>query len=257
MSWPHTCICRFVAFCDEVVFSLTRISSYTKRTYIAIVTLSNLLKSEIYIYNRMFHILVNAFIIPIYEQISKERMLLLNIVIILLSYGFGCINGAYLVGQYLGVGDIRSFGSTNAGARNAGRVLGKGAFIGTVVIDALKTVIPLLAAELIFNVNHVTIAWMALALLMGHIWPVHMQFRGGKGVVVYLATALVMVPIALLPTAVMLLIGLAFKRSFSIAGFAGMLMIPLYLLIRAEWFQAGLFLILLCIVAVAHRWGRH
>jgi len=241
----------------EAIFSLIKISLKSKSPSFATVISNIPLEIRIYIYNRMFHNLVNTFIIPIYEQISEERMLLLNIVFILLSYGFGCINGAYLVGQYRGIGDIRTFGSSNAGARNAGRVLGKGAFVGTVGIDALKTVIPLLVAELLFDVNHITIAWMALALLIGHIWPVHMQFRGGKGVVVYLATALVMAPIALVATAFILLIGLVFKLSFSIAGFAGMLMIPLYLLVRAEWFQAGLFLILLCIVAVAHRWGKH
>jgi len=174
-----------------------------------------------------------------------------------LSYGLGCINGAYIVGKWKGIKDIRTLGSANAGARNAGRVLGKGAFVGTVMIDALKTVIPLLVAEYILKVNPITLAGISLALIIGHIWPAHMQFRGGKGVVVYLANALVMAPTALIGTAVILVIGLVFKRSFTFAGFAGMLIIPIYLLFHAEWLLAGLFFILLCIVTVAHGWGKN
>ncbi|WP_262366388.1 glycerol-3-phosphate acyltransferase [Oceanobacillus profundus] len=180
---------------------------------------------------------------------------LFTFILIFLSYLFGCVNGAYYVGKLAVNQDIRKLGSTNAGARNAGRVLGRSAFIYTVIIDALKTIIPLLIAGYVFTVSSFLLGCAALAVLVGHIWPVQLQFRGGKGVVVYLAAALVLTPLTLIATGVILLIGLCLKSSFTIAGLAALAIIPITLLIISEYILFGIFLLMLIIVLLLHRKG--
>nr|WP_082676589.1 glycerol-3-phosphate acyltransferase [Shouchella shacheensis] len=54
---------------------------------------------------------------------------LFDVGLLFISYWFGCVNGAYYVGRQVGKQDVRELGSTNAGARNAGRVFGKRAFV--------------------------------------------------------------------------------------------------------------------------------
>ncbi|PPA71049.1 glycerol-3-phosphate acyltransferase [Jeotgalibacillus proteolyticus] len=101
------------------------------------------------------------------------------------------INGAFLVTRFMRREDIRHLGSGTAGARNAGRVGGKKAFIWTVIIDAGKTIIPLSIA-LWMEVSPLLLAAMVAAAVAGHIWPIWLKGRGGKGVVVYLACVLVL-----------------------------------------------------------------
>ncbi|ASK60774.1 hypothetical protein CFK37_00410 [Virgibacillus phasianinus] len=178
---------------------------------------------------------------------------MLTFVFIVVSYLCGCLNGAYYLGTVVANQDIRELGSSNAGARNAGRVFGRSAFIYTVIIDALKTIIPLAIAAYLINVTGVLLGCMALAVLIGHIWPVQLQFRGGKGVVVYLAVALVLAPLTLVVVGLTLLIVLQFKRSFTIAGLIALATIPITLIILSEPIFAGLFLLMLVIVIFVHR----
>ncbi|MFZ3580084.1 glycerol-3-phosphate acyltransferase [Virgibacillus sp. DJP39] len=176
-----------------------------------------------------------------------------EIIFLVASYLFGCLNGAYYVGKQLSNQDVRSLGSSNAGARNAGRVFGRSAFIYTVIIDALKTIVPLLTAAFIFDINGVLLYLMGLAVLIGHIWPVQLQFSGGKGVVVYLAVALALVPITLLIVGGTLLIGLRIKRNFIVVGLIALSTIPVVLIVLSKLMLAFLFIIMLLIVILVHR----
>ncbi|WP_156889817.1 glycerol-3-phosphate acyltransferase [Planococcus lenghuensis] len=122
---------------------------------------------------------------------------LLSMTLVIIAYIFGSFNGAYYVGKLKSGSDIRELGSTNAGARNAGRVFGKTAFVYTLLLDAVKTAIPI-GTVLLMNGPDWLLGSTALAVLAGHIWPFQLQWRGGKGIVVYLASALLLVPFALL-----------------------------------------------------------
>ena len=100
-----------------------------------------------------------------------------------LAYGIGCLNAGYYLLRWRDGRDIRALGSGNAGARNAGRILGRGAFALVFVIDAAKGVLAVLAAR----------AWApemaplcAVAATLGHVFPAQLGWRGGRGV----ATAL-------------------------------------------------------------------
>lgn len=97
------------------------------------------------------------------------------------AYFLGCLAiGYYLVRARTGK-DIREFGSGSTGARNAGRVLGKPGYVLTALGDVGKGALAVWSA-LAWTHNHHLAALAALAVVAGHVWPVQLHFRGGKGV---------------------------------------------------------------------------
>jgi glycerol-3-phosphate acyltransferase PlsY len=97
------------------------------------------------------------------------------------SYLLGCFStGYYLVRKRTGQ-DIRELGSGSTGARNAGRVLGRNGFVLTMAGDFAKGALAVGGAQaLTCNERVELLAW--LAVVAGHVWPVQLGFRGGKGV---------------------------------------------------------------------------
>ncbi len=99
---------------------------------------------------------------------------------ILFGYLVGCINPAYIIGRLRGI-DVRKKGSGNAGASNALILMGKFVGIGSALFDILKAAGVMWLAPVIFG-NVPCIAEIAgVACLIGHIYPVFMKFKGGKG----------------------------------------------------------------------------
>lgn len=101
------------------------------------------------------------------------------ILVAVISYLFGSIPWALVIGKLFYHKDIRQYGSGNLGASNAGRVLGKPAAVTVTVLDALKAVISMAIANLIAPE---TVAYAGLACCIGHCFPVFAQFKGGKAV---------------------------------------------------------------------------
>ncbi|WP_160164565.1 glycerol-3-phosphate acyltransferase [Pedosphaera parvula] len=101
--------------------------------------------------------------------------------ILIASYFLGCIaTGFYLVRIRIGK-DVREMGSGNIGARNVGRVLGSSGFWITLVGDFAKGAAAVWVARYFTADNHVT-ALAMLAAVLGHVWPIQLRFRGGKGI---------------------------------------------------------------------------
>lgn len=99
----------------------------------------------------------------------------------LMAYFLGCINPAYIIAQVRGF-DIRQNGSGNAGASNAAITMGKRVGIFSALFDILKPCISIWAAERLFH--QLPFGGFAIAAVfcsLGHIFPVFMAFRGGKG----------------------------------------------------------------------------
>ena len=120
---------------------------------------------------------------------------LLFIVIAILSYGLGALNGAMLLSRFVFHKDIRKYGSGNAGYTNFVRVFGSKWAPAVVAVDILKTAIAVLAGGLlmlIVNKNglYVTVGklFAGLCVVLGHIFPIQYQFRGGKGVMCCMTT---------------------------------------------------------------------
>ncbi|MFK4427412.1 glycerol-3-phosphate 1-O-acyltransferase PlsY [Bacillus sp. RC51] len=97
------------------------------------------------------------------------------------SYLFGNILTAYIVTKWRHNVDIRDEGSGNPGARNMGRVYGKGYFVATFIGDAIKGAIVVYIAKYLFE--DATFVMLALlAVIIGHIYPILFKGKGGKGI---------------------------------------------------------------------------
>jgi len=104
------------------------------------------------------------------------------------AYLLGSIPFGLLFGKILGV-DVRAAGSGNIGATNVNRLLGRKMGFLTLVCDALKAVAPMTAAAVLFARQPDAEQWVMLsgaAAFVGHLYPLYLKFKGGKGV----ATAL-------------------------------------------------------------------
>jgi glycerol-3-phosphate acyltransferase PlsY len=105
------------------------------------------------------------------------------------AYLLGSLSFAVIVSRAMGLTDPRTFGSKNPGATNVLRSGSKKAAIITLLFDALKGWLPVLAVRYFgkpYGLEDGTVALMGLAAFLGHLWPVFFGFKGGKGV----ATAL-------------------------------------------------------------------
>ncbi|MGY3779708.1 glycerol-3-phosphate acyltransferase [Isobaculum melis] len=174
-------------------------------------------------------------------------MSLYIVLFIIGSYFLGNINGAYLVTKIKTGQDIRQLGSKNAGARNTGRMIGKTGFVITVIIDAIKTFLPLFLSVYLFGYHDLLLILVGLAVMLGHVWPITLGFHGGRGVVVFLATTLFIAIQSFIPLILIGLLTFSIARNFTIAGSIGMLSIPLstYFLHQSIILSIGLLILLL------------
>lgn len=97
------------------------------------------------------------------------------------GYLAGSLPTAYLVAKRFRGIDIRTFGSGNVGATNLGRLMGKKWAVFVSLVDMFKGGIPVILAHL-FADNQTTVAMVAVASVLGHNYPVWLDFKGGKGV---------------------------------------------------------------------------
>jgi len=116
------------------------------------------------------------------DFVTSQGMLLLTAV---LGYLLGSIPFGILVTRAMGLGDLRSIGSGNIGATNVLRTGNKGAALATLLLDGGKgAVAVLLARWLVGGEDAAQVA--GFAAFLGHLYPVWLGFRGGKGVATFL-----------------------------------------------------------------------
>jgi glycerol-3-phosphate acyltransferase PlsY len=110
---------------------------------------------------------------------------LASLVAIVAGYLIGSLSFAVIVSRGFGLADPRSYGSGNPGATNVLRSGHRGAAALTLLLDALKGWLPVVAAALLaprFGFGDTTVALVGLAAFVGHLLPVFFRFMGGKGV---------------------------------------------------------------------------
>ena len=98
---------------------------------------------------------------------------------LIISYLVGSISGSFILGKYYLHKDVRKYGSGNAGTTNAIRVFGKKIGILTFIIDMLKGS---LVAYMLMKYNREFLFLGILFAILGHDYPFHMKFKGGKGI---------------------------------------------------------------------------
>ena len=153
--------------------------------------------------------------------------MLTTIAILVGSYLLGSISTAIVVCRVMGLPDPRASGSGNPGATNVLRLGGKTAAAITLAGDVLKGVVPVLAARQ-FSDSASVLAGSACFALLGHLFPVFFQFRGGKG----MATALGAITALAWPVGLAMsgtwLVTAALSRYSSLASMTCAVLAPLY-----------------------------
>lgn len=152
---------------------------------------------------------------------------------IILAYLIGSVSCAILVAKFLKIDDPRKQGSGSAGATNMLRLAGKKSALIVLLGDALKGLIAVLIARL-FHVHGIGLGFVALVVVVGHVFPLYFKFKGGKGVATSLGAILGLsfwVGIFLIAT--WLVVALIFRYS-SLASLVTAIAAPIYLIISGN-----------------------
>lgn len=150
-----------------------------------------------------------------------------QIIVLIVAYLLGSIPFGYLIVQTKGGGDVRQTGSGGTGATNVSRRAGKVAGVLTLLLDAAKGAAAVLIAQNLSGSIWVKAA-AAIAVMVGHIFPVWLGFRGGKGVATGVGVFLVLAPIALLCAGVVFVSIVFFTRYVSLGSIMAAALIPLF-----------------------------
>lgn len=170
---------------------------------------------------------------------------------LLIGYLFGSIPFGLLLTRFAGLGDIRSIGSGNIGATNVLRTGNRALAASTLLGDMLKGAAAVLVAEVYLGVD--ASLYAALGAFLGHVFPVWLRFRGGKGVATFIGCLLALAPVAALLFAAIWLITAALYRYSSLAALVASASMPLVLWKTGQGKVAVLYCILGAILWIRHR----
>jgi glycerol-3-phosphate acyltransferase PlsY len=150
-----------------------------------------------------------------------------EIILILFGYLLGSVPTGFILGWMAGV-DVRKAGSGNVGATNVARVAGKRQGILTLIGDTAKGVVPVILA-LQMGANLTTTVMAGAAAFVGHLYPVFLKFRGGKGVATALGVFVALAPVAALVLILMFIAIALSSRIVSVGSIATAMAAPLIL----------------------------
>lgn len=143
----------------------------------------------------------------------------------LLGYLIGSIPFSFLVARGFGVRDVRTVGSGNVGATNVMRAAGKGPGILALILDGSKGALAVMAAGRLSS-SEVAVCLSGLSAVIGHLFPVWLGFRGGKGVATGAGLFLPLAPAALGAAAGVFILTIAAFRYVSLASIVASLCLP-------------------------------
>ncbi|HFC8490471.1 TPA: glycerol-3-phosphate 1-O-acyltransferase PlsY [Neisseria subflava] len=171
-----------------------------------------------------------------------------NVLAIIAAYLIGSLSFAVIVSKYYGMDDPRTYGSGNPGATNVLRSGKKKAAALTLLGDAVKGLVAVILARCLQNaleLSDATIALVAIAALVGHMWPIFFNFKGGKGVATALGVLLALSPAtALLCALIWLVMAFGFKVS-SLAALVATVCAPIFaffMMPHASWAWTTVFI---------------
>ena len=137
--------------------------------------------------------------------------------VILACYLAGCVNAGYYLVRLRTGQDVRESGSGSAGARNVSRMLGRPGFIVTIFFDAGKGAFAVWLARQ-FDLETWVVGIAMIAVVAGHIWPIQLRFRGGKGMASALGVGLMLSPALVATTVLIALFAMATFRHLTFSG---------------------------------------
>lgn len=172
---------------------------------------------------------------------------------LLLGYLLGSIPFGVVLTRAAGLGDVRAIGSGNIGATNVLRTGRKGLAAATLVLDALKGAAAVLLARLFWPGQDDLHALAGLAAFLGHLYPVSLRFRGGKGVATMVGTVAALFWPAGLAAALVWLATLFLTRISSLAGMLSAIAAPVAAAALNAFDLVLLFLAFALLVVWKHR----
>lgn len=163
--------------------------------------------------------------------------MMMGLLAVLIAYLIGGIPFGYLLVRFTTGQDVRSMGSGNIGATNVLRTVGRAAGFLTLFLDILKGGLAVWIAD---KLTHGDVLWMsasALAVLIGHAFPLFLGFKGGKAVASFVGAFIYLTPLALLATTIVFIGIVAVSRYISLGSIIGALCFPLavFLILHPAW----------------------
>jgi glycerol-3-phosphate acyltransferase PlsY len=175
--------------------------------------------------------------------------------IIAAAYLLGSIPTGYLLMRFVRKQDIRTIGSGNIGATNVLRSGSKGLGAATFLFDVMKGALAVLIGARLASIGfppipmHNAEALAALCAVLGHMFPIWLGLRGGKGVATAFGVFLVLVPYAALAALAVFVLVFAIGRYVSLASIVGAAAFPLFAYLTAPWTHNFLILSIIGIVS--------
>ncbi|MEA2818975.1 MAG: acyl phosphate:glycerol-3-phosphate acyltransferase [Bradyrhizobium sp.] len=173
------------------------------------------------------------------------------ILALVIGYLLGSIPFGLILTKFAGTQDLRSIGSGSIGATNVLRTGRKGLAAATLLCDMLKGTLAVLIANYYGGFDAAMLA--GLAAFLGHLFPVWLNFKGGKGVAVYIGVLLGMFPPAVAVFGVLWLATAATTRYSSLSAFVASFVTPIFLWWFGHLALAALFAVLTLLLFYAHR----
>ena len=179
----------------------------------------------------------------------------------LAAYLLGSLSFAVIVSALMGLQDPRTFGSKNPGATNVLRSGSKPAAIVTLLLDGLKGWLPVFLVRVYgkpYGLEDGTVAMVALAAFLGHLYPVFFRFQGGKGVATFIGVVFGVHLLLGIATAATWLIIAFFFRYSSLASLVAAVFAPSFYLLgnRIQWYAEAPIALALAAMAMLLGW-RH
>jgi glycerol-3-phosphate acyltransferase PlsY len=178
---------------------------------------------------------------------------MIDSLIIVIGYLLGGISTGYYIVRLLCRQDVRNYGSGATGATNVGRKLGYKGFLLTFLGDAFKgCLIPAIAIYL--ELSDITVILSLIAVVSGHVWPLQLGFRGGKGVSTAFGGIVAIDPLFALVLFAMVMGLLVITKKFTLSGLLVILGSPfIAILMSRSTHQIIGILMLTMILLIAHR----
>jgi glycerol-3-phosphate acyltransferase PlsY len=162
-----------------------------------------------------------------------------SVLVVILAYLIGSIPFGYLLVRMKLGADIRESGSGGTGATNVSRRAGKLAGVLTLFLDAAKGALAVLLARSLLTEGALSwpLALAAFAVIVGHIFPIWLGFRGGKGVATAVGVFLILEPLAIALSGIIFILIVVTTRYVSLGSILAAAAIPLFIWLLTRFYQ--------------------
>jgi glycerol-3-phosphate acyltransferase PlsY len=178
-------------------------------------------------------------------------------ILLTIVYFFGSIPFAYIFPKFFGMGDIRELGSGNVGATNVLRTGNKALAIVVLVFDIIKGFVPLIILKNYYHndLSEFIIVLIGSVVILGHIFPIWLKFKGGKGVATYIGFLFAINYIFGIIFIITWLLIAFLKKYSSLASITSLVLLPLFVMLFSYEKQIIYLLILINLIIISKHYS--